>query len=212
MGKQLLKYLQCLHLRSHSCCCTSVSFSALGSYLALFLKRRLKSFNLSKRSREDRSLIYPSSARLEMEKENMGKREKFLKATFGRLRSRSRPRSPVPQSPVPSNGSSSTANTVPANEISGGGLAVGAESATQIAEIASMGFQRSQIDLAMRAAFDNSERAIEYLLNVSHTEGTLQYELIQIPGHPRELPIRGKTASSCCPCCFSDFCRRGSKS
>jgi len=29
----------------------------------------------------------------------------------------------------------------------------------------SMGFERSQIDLAMRAAFFNSERAIEYLLN-----------------------------------------------
>jgi UV excision repair protein RAD23 len=30
-----------------------------------------------------------------------------------------------------------------------------------------MGFERSQIDAAMRAAFYNSERAIEYLLGVS---------------------------------------------
>jgi UV excision repair protein RAD23 len=29
-----------------------------------------------------------------------------------------------------------------------------------------MGFERSQIDLAMRAAFFNSERAIEYLITV----------------------------------------------
>jgi hypothetical protein len=45
---------------------------------------------------------------------------------------------------------------------------MGVERAAQIAEMESMGFERSQIDLAMRAAFYNSERAIEYLLNVSH--------------------------------------------
>ena len=43
---------------------------------------------------------------------------------------------------------------------------MGAERAAQIAEMESMGFERSQIDLAMRAAFFNSERAIEYLLTV----------------------------------------------
>jgi len=41
---------------------------------------------------------------------------------------------------------------------------MGAERAAQVAEMESMGFERSQIDLAMRAAFFNSERAIEYLL------------------------------------------------
>ena len=44
---------------------------------------------------------------------------------------------------------------------------MGAERAAQIAEMESMGFERSQIDAAMRAAFYNSERAIEYLLTVS---------------------------------------------
>jgi UV excision repair protein RAD23 len=44
---------------------------------------------------------------------------------------------------------------------------MGAERAAQIAVMESMGFERSQIDLAMRAAFFNSERAIEYLLTVS---------------------------------------------
>jgi len=38
--------------------------------------------------------------------------------------------------------------------------------AAQIAEMESMGFERTQIDAAMRAAFYNGERAIEYLLTV----------------------------------------------
>ncbi|TAQ83571.1 hypothetical protein B7494_g8104 [Chlorociboria aeruginascens] len=44
------------------------------------------------------------------------------------------------------------------------GLAMGVERAQQIAEMESMGFERLQIDRAMRAAYYNSERAIEYLL------------------------------------------------
>lgn len=57
------------------------------------------------------------------------------------------------------------------------GLAMGAERAAQIAEMESMGFERSQIDLAMRAAFYNSERAIEYLLTVSGMALDLTYVL-----------------------------------
>ncbi|RKF63198.1 UV excision repair protein rhp23 [Erysiphe neolycopersici] len=45
------------------------------------------------------------------------------------------------------------------------GISMGAERAAQISELESMGFERSQIDTAMRAAFYNSERAVEYLLN-----------------------------------------------
>ncbi|POS83218.1 hypothetical protein EPUL_004947 [Erysiphe pulchra] len=45
------------------------------------------------------------------------------------------------------------------------GISMGAERAAQISELESMGFERSQIDAAMRAAFYNSERAVEYLIN-----------------------------------------------
>lgn len=58
---------------------------------------------------------------------------------------------------------------------------MGAERAAQIAEMESMGFERSQIDLAMRAAYYNSERAIEYLLTVRHTQpSVLAVTLIMI--------------------------------
>ncbi|EHL01146.1 putative UV excision repair protein rhp23 [Glarea lozoyensis 74030] len=64
----------------------------------------------------------------------------------------------VPATPTPAG----TGASAPSGNSSG--LAMGAERAAQIAEMESMGFERSQIDLAMRAAFFNSERAIEYLL------------------------------------------------
>lgn len=51
------------------------------------------------------------------------------------------------------------------NPLSPSGLSMGTERAAQIAELESMGFEPSQIDAAMRAAFYNSERAVEYLLN-----------------------------------------------
>ncbi|KAL3424748.1 UV excision repair protein Rad23 [Phlyctema vagabunda] len=44
-------------------------------------------------------------------------------------------------------------------------LAMGAERAAIISNLESMGFERSQIDLALRAAFYNPDRAVEYLLN-----------------------------------------------
>ncbi|SPQ22859.1 79e62e27-709f-44b5-bae2-d17f318116fa [Thermothielavioides terrestris] len=44
-------------------------------------------------------------------------------------------------------------------------LAIGQERAEAIANLEAMGFERSQIDAAMRAAFYNPERAVEYILN-----------------------------------------------
>ncbi|KAL2270312.1 hypothetical protein VTJ83DRAFT_2496 [Remersonia thermophila] len=43
-------------------------------------------------------------------------------------------------------------------------LAMGAARAEAIANMEAMGFERSQIEAAMRAAFNNPERAVEYLL------------------------------------------------
>jgi UV excision repair protein RAD23 len=91
-----------------------------------------------------------------------------------------------PAAPVAQTGSTNTSN-VPATPTPAGsgstapsgnssGLAMGAERAAQIAEMESMGFERSQIDLAMRAAFFNSERAIEYLLTVSEFRDDVQQQ------------------------------------
>jgi UV excision repair protein RAD23 len=45
-------------------------------------------------------------------------------------------------------------------------LAIGDERAAAIANMESMGFARADIDRAMRAAFSNPDRAVEYLLTV----------------------------------------------
>jgi UV excision repair protein RAD23 len=45
-------------------------------------------------------------------------------------------------------------------------MAMGAARAEVIANMEAMGFERTQIDAAMRAAFFNPDRAVEYLLNV----------------------------------------------
>lgn len=48
-------------------------------------------------------------------------------------------------------------------------LAIGEQRTEAIANMEAMGFERSQIDAAMRAAFNNPERAVEYLLTVRYT-------------------------------------------
>lgn len=49
-------------------------------------------------------------------------------------------------------------------------LAMGDQRAEAIANMEAMGFERSQIDAAMRAAFYNPDRAVEYLLSVSRLD------------------------------------------
>ncbi|KAK1756020.1 XPC-binding domain-containing protein [Echria macrotheca] len=52
----------------------------------------------------------------------------------------------------------------PGSALDPNALAVGEQRAEAIANMEAMGFERSQIDAAMRAAFFNPERAVEYLL------------------------------------------------
>ena len=50
-------------------------------------------------------------------------------------------------------------------------LALGSERAAAIENMEGMGFERAQIDRAMRAAFNNPYRAVEYLLSVRSPRG-----------------------------------------
>jgi UV excision repair protein RAD23 len=43
---------------------------------------------------------------------------------------------------------------------------MGSQRTEAIANMEAMGFERSQIEAAMRAAFNNPDRAVEYLLTV----------------------------------------------
>ncbi|KAI9645971.1 UV excision repair protein rad23 [Ciborinia camelliae] len=87
----------------------------------------------------------------------------------------------VPATPSPAGTSAPSVQATPSNETTG--LAMGAERSAQIAEMQAMGFERSQIDMAMRAAFYNSERAIEYLLN-GIPENLLQEQRQETPAAP----------------------------
>ncbi|GJN68851.1 UV excision repair protein (RadW) [Purpureocillium lilacinum] len=66
----------------------------------------------------------------------------------------------VPATPTPHGASDASAGAGDSS-----GLAMGAERTEAIASMEAMGFERSQIEAAMRAAFNNPDRAVEYLLN-----------------------------------------------
>ncbi|KFG83147.1 nucleotide excision repair protein RAD23 [Metarhizium anisopliae] len=71
----------------------------------------------------------------------------------------------------------------------GSGLAMGAERAEAITNMEAMGFERSQIEAAMRAAFNNPDRAVEYLLNGIP-------ENIQQEQHARQAAAAGPTQAT----------------
>ncbi|KAK0673956.1 XPC-binding domain-containing protein [Cercophora samala] len=75
-----------------------------------------------------------------------------------------------PAAPAQVSNAASAAPATPSPNRTGGApndpsaLAMGEQRAQAIANMEAMGFERSQIDAAMRAAFFNPERAVEYLL------------------------------------------------
>ncbi|RFU33196.1 hypothetical protein B7463_g3107, partial [Scytalidium lignicola] len=93
----------------------------------------------------------------------------------------------APSTPSPAGASTVSAPTAPAGAQSSG-LAIGAERAAQVQEMESMGFERSQIDLAMRAAFYNSERAIEYLLTGIPENLLQEHRQAQSPATSAQAP------------------------
>ncbi|KAK0711485.1 XPC-binding domain-containing protein [Lasiosphaeris hirsuta] len=68
-------------------------------------------------------------------------------------------------------------------------LAIGEQRAEAIANMEAMGFERAQIDEAMRAAFYNPERAVEYLLNGIPAN-------LQPPPPPAAAPARQAAAGA----------------
>ena len=69
---------------------------------------------------------------------------------------------PATPSPAPAAAAPASAESASFNDPNA--LAIGDQRATAIANMESMGFQRAEIDRAMRAAFFNPDRAVEYLL------------------------------------------------
>jgi len=92
------------------------------------------------------------------------------------------PAAPAAPSSVAAQNVPATPSPAPAQQASGGpqfndpsALTMGGEREAAVANMESMGFQRTDIDRAMRAAFFNPDRAVEYLLTVRarHSLGTV---------------------------------------
>ena len=93
----------------------------------------------------------------------------------------------APAAPAPSSNTVTNTPSTPTPAPSGGGsitddgnfndpsaLTLGAQRDAAISNMESMGFLRADIDRAMRAAFYNPDRAVEYLLTVSLGETILK--------------------------------------
>ncbi|KEZ45412.1 hypothetical protein SAPIO_CDS1707 [Scedosporium apiospermum] len=71
----------------------------------------------------------------------------------------------APATPTPARSAAPTTSETSAAFNDPSALTVGAERDVAIANMEAMGFERSQVEAAMRAAYFNPDRAVEYLLN-----------------------------------------------
>lgn len=103
----------------------------------------------------------------------------------------------VPATPTPAGAGVPSTDTPASSTLSDpAALNMVAERQAAVANLESMGFERTQIDAAMRAAFYNADRAVEYLLNVSLDDRLLCSDIDSLLGHSREHSTA--TAASCC--------------
>lgn len=97
----------------------------------------------------------------------------------------------VPETPTPAGSS------VPSNFNDPSALAMGGEGEAAIQNMMAMGFERSEIERAMRAAFFNPDRAVDYLLNVSIACYTLRFMSVLFetdgPRHRASLTTSNKS-------------------
>lgn len=73
---------------------------------------------------------------------------------------------------------------------------MGAERTAAITSMEAMGFERSQIEAAMRAAFNNPDRAVEYLLTVSPASYTPHLHKLQLLMIRRASPTTSSKSNS----------------
>jgi UV excision repair protein RAD23 len=69
----------------------------------------------------------------------------------------------VPSSPAPAPSSSTSASP----QVGASTLVTGTEYENTIMQMMEMGFEREQVIKALQAAYNNPDRAVEYLMNVS---------------------------------------------
>lgn len=107
--------------------------------------------------------------------------------------------SPAPAATAPGN----TARSDPSSFNDPSSLAMGEQRAAAIANMEAMGFPRDQIDRAMRAAFFNPDRAVQYLLegipeNIQQEQAAAQQQAQQQRAVPQQAqqPAGGETTTA----------------